>query len=129
MHALAKGAARASGLCSHLSIHTEIMNSGRPAQDGNFCIGVWKKAGKSKYKLNHFAWVGGSDTTNVPSGIGNPQGPTRIVEVVTLSADGNHYVGTFTLDATDTSGNPTAHIIGATAGTRVTMETTIPELL
>jgi hypothetical protein len=111
------------------SDHTEIMNSGRPAQDGDFCLGVWKKAGKSKYKLNHFAWVGGSDTTNAPSGIGNPQGPTRIVEVVTLSPDGNHYVGTFTLDATDTSGNPTAHVVGVMAGTRVTTETTIPDLL
>ena len=109
------------------SDHTEIMNSGRPAQDGDFCLGVWKKAGKSKYKLNHLAW-GGNDTTNVPSGIGNPQGPTRIVEAVTLSPDGNYYVGTFTLDATDTSGNPTAHIVGVIAGTRVTMETTIPEL-
>ena len=110
------------------SDHTEIMNSGRPAQDGDFCMGVWKKAGKSKYKLNHFAW-GGNDTTNAPSGVGNPTGPTRIVEVVTLSPDGNHYVGTFTLDATDTSGNPTAHIVGVVAATRVTTETTIPELL
>jgi len=110
------------------SDHTEIMNSGRPAQDGDFCMGVWKKAGKSKYKLNHFAW-GGNDTANAPSGVGNPTGPTRIVEVVTLSPDGNRYVGTFTLDATDTSGNPTAHLIGVIAGTRVTVETTIPDLL
>jgi len=64
------------------SDHTEIMNSARPAQDGDFCLGVRKKAGKSQYTLNHFAWVGGSDTTNAPSGIGNPQGPTRIVEAV-----------------------------------------------
>jgi hypothetical protein len=34
---------------------TEIMNSGRPPQDGNFCMGVWERVGKSKYKLNHFA--------------------------------------------------------------------------
>jgi len=110
------------------SDNTEIMNSGRPPQDGDFCLGVWKRAGKSKYKVNHFAW-GGNDTTNAPSGVGNPTGPTRIVEVVTLSPDGKHYVGTFTIDATDTSGNPTAHIIGVIAATRVTMETTIPELL
>ena len=108
--------------------HTEIMNSGRPPQDGDFCMGVWKKVGKCKYKLNHFAW-GGNDTTNAPTGIGNPAGPTHIVEEVTLSPDGNHYVGTFTLDATDTSGNPTAHIIGVIAGTRVTMDTTVQDLL
>ena len=108
--------------------HTEIMNSGRPPQDGDFCMGVWKKAGEGKYKLNHFAW-GGNDTTNAPSGIGNPTGPTRIVEKVTLSQDGCHYVGTFTLDATDTSGNPTAHIIGVIAATRITMDTTVQDLL
>jgi hypothetical protein len=107
---------------------TEIMNSERPPQDGDFCMGVWKKAGKCKYKLNHFAWLA-NDTTNAPSGIGNPTGPTRIVEEITLSPDGNHYVGTFTLDATDTSGNPTAHITGVIAGTRVTLDTTVQDLL
>lgn len=34
---------------------TEIMNSGRPPQDGDFCMGVWKKAGPNRYHLNHFA--------------------------------------------------------------------------
>src|SRR6202041_534839 len=68
---------------------TEIMNSGRPPQDGDFCMGIWKKAG-NKYNLNHFAW-GGNDTTNAPAGMGNPAGPTRITETVTLSADGNSY--------------------------------------
>jgi hypothetical protein len=84
---------------------TEIMNSARPAQDGDFCIGVWAKTGRSTYHLNHFAWLGGSDTANAPSGIGNPPGPTRLVETVTLSEDGNHYSGTFKLDAYDTSNN------------------------
>jgi hypothetical protein len=106
---------------------TEIMNSGRPAQDGDFCMGVWKKAG-NKYYLNHFAW-GGNDTTNAPTGIGNPAGPTRITETVTLSADGNSYSGTFTLKATDTAGNQTAHIVGVISATRVTMSTTIIDLL
>ena len=35
---------------------TEVMNSGRPPQDGDFCMGVWEVTGKGKYKLNHFAW-------------------------------------------------------------------------
>ena len=26
---------------------TELMNSARPPQDGNFCMGVWKKTGKN----------------------------------------------------------------------------------
>ena len=78
---------------------TEIMNSGRPPQNGNFCLGVWEKTGKSRYKLNHFA-LGNliEDPTN-PAPIGPPAGPTQIAEDVILSRDGNHYVGTFTLDA------------------------------
>src|SRR5437899_7459997 len=34
---------------------TEIMNSSRPPVTSSFCLGVWKKVGPSKYKLNHFA--------------------------------------------------------------------------
>ena len=107
---------------------TEIMNSGRPPQDGDFCMGVWEKVGPNKYKVNHFAW-GGNDTTNAPTGIGNPAGPTRFIERVTLSADGNSFSGTFRLRATDTTGKPTATIFGTITGTRVTMGTTIEELL
>jgi hypothetical protein len=107
---------------------TELMNSGRAPQDGDFCMGVWKKTGKSTYKLNHFAW-GGNDTANAPGGIGNPQGPTRFFEEITLSADGKHYAGTFTLDAYDTDGNPVAHIVGVIAATRITIHTTVADLL
>jgi hypothetical protein len=32
---------------------TEVMNSGRPAQDGDFCLGVWAHTGLRKYFLNH----------------------------------------------------------------------------
>ena len=111
------------------SDHTEIMASSRPAQDGDYCLGVWEKTGRSKYKLNHLPWLGGSDTTNAPSGIGNPQGPTRLLEEVTLSPDGKHYRGTFTLDAYDTAGNLTAHITGVVTATRVTVDTTVQDLL
>src|SRR6266513_809706 len=34
---------------------TEILNSSRPPISGNFCMGVWKRTGRSTYKLNHFA--------------------------------------------------------------------------
>ncbi|MGA9509251.1 MAG: hypothetical protein WBV55_11595 [Candidatus Sulfotelmatobacter sp.] len=101
---------------------TEIMNSARPPQDGDFCMGVWEKTGKSTYKLNHFAWLA-NDTTNAPSGIGNPSGPTRIVEDVILGPDGNRFVGTFTLNAYDTSNKRVAHIIGVIKGTRITVNT------
>ena len=91
-------------------------------------MGVWKKTGKSTYKLNHLAWLA-NDTANAPSGIGNPSGPTRFLEEVTLSPDGNHYTGTFTLDAYDTSGNLVAHIVGVIAATRITTDTTVGDLL
>lgn len=107
---------------------TELMNSARPPQDGDFCMGVWKKVGKSTYKLNHFAWLA-NDTANAPSGIGNPTGPTRIFEEVTLSPDKKHYTGTFTLDAYDTGGTQVAHIVGVIAATRITLDTTVPDLL
>ena len=112
--------------------NTEIMNSDRPPQDGNFCMGVWKQTGRYTYTLNHFAWFSNSyDPTdpNVWSEIGPAQGPTRFVELVTLSPDGNHYSGTFTLDAYDTSGNVATHIVGVLNATRITVSTTEPDLV
>jgi hypothetical protein len=106
---------------------TEIMNSGRPAQDGDFCLGVWEALGQCKYKLNHFAW-GGNDTTNAPGGIGKPLFATHVAEEVVLSPDGKSFSGTFTLDAYDTSFNSAGHIVGVIKGTRVTTSTTIEEL-
>jgi hypothetical protein len=107
---------------------TEIMNSNRPAQDGNFCLGVWEKTGRFSYKLNHMPWQG-NDTENAPSGIGNPQGAVQILEEITLGPDRNHYRGCFTLDAYDPSGNQVAHIVGVIKATRVTVSTKVKDLL
>ena len=117
-----------NALATWHSDRTELMNSARPPQDGDFCMGVWKKTGKNTYKLNHFAWFA-NDTANAPGGIGNPTGPTRFFQQITLSADGNHYNGTFTLDAYDSSGAQVAHIVGVIAATRITVNTTVPDLL
>ena len=110
------------------SDHTEIMASSRPAQDGDICMGIWQKTGKSKYKLNHLAWFA-NDAANAPSGIGNPAGPTRLLEEVTLDPDGKHYTGTFTVDAYDLSGNLVAHVVGTILATRVTVDTKVSDLL
>jgi hypothetical protein len=110
-----------SALVQWHSDGTEIMNSGRPAQDGNFCLGVWQKTGGSKYKLNHFAL--GNDTTNAPTGIGNPSGPTHIIENIILSQDGNRYAGTFTLFAHDASNKLVVRIAGIITATRITVDT------
>ena len=107
---------------------TEIMNSARPAQDGNFCLGVWIRTGRLKYYLNHIPWQG-NDTENAPGGIGNPQGGAQLTEKVTLSPNGNSYSGTFTLNAYDTSGNVTVTFTGTLAATRITTSTSFSELL
>lgn len=115
------GAPLDSALVQWHSDGTEVMNSGRPPQDGNVCFGVWEKTGRSRYKLNHFAL--GNDTANAPSGIGNPSGPTQIVEDVTVSRDGRHYAGTFALDVYDPSNTLVAHIVGVITATRITVNT------
>jgi hypothetical protein len=107
---------------------TEIMNSVRPPQDGNFCMGVWEKTARSQYKLNHFAWFANAFPTNPPTEIGPPVGPTRITEAVTLSPDGNHYSGMFTLDAYDTSGKIATSFTGVITATRITINTTASDL-
>ncbi len=106
---------------------TEIMNSGRPAQDGNFCLGVWERTGKFMYYLNHIPWQG-NDTTNAPSGIGNPSGGSQILERVALNPDGNSYSGTFKLTSYDTSGNATVTFTGKVKAMRITPRTSIKEL-
>jgi hypothetical protein len=105
---------------------TEIMNSSRPAQDGNFCLGVWDRTGKSKYYLNHIPWAG-NDPTN-PGGIGNPQGGAQLTEQVTLAPDGNSYSGRFTLTAYTTNGQPTVTFTGMLTATRITTSTSITSL-
>jgi hypothetical protein len=105
---------------------TEIMNSGRPPQNGDICLGVWEKTGKFRYKLNHFA-TGNVIDPNDPTAIGPPGGPTQIVEDIILSRDGNHYTGMFTLDAYDTNHVllPGGHIIGVITATRITVHTPV----
>ncbi len=106
---------------------TEIMNSSRPAQDGNFCLGIWTRTGGRQYYLNHIAWQG-NDMTNAPSGIGDPQGGTQIIESVTLSPDGNSYSGSFTLHSYDPAGNLGVWFSGVVTAKRVTSGTSITSL-
>ena len=107
---------------------TEVMNSSRPAQDGNFCLGVWKKTGRRSYFLNHIPWQG-NDPSGGPSGIGNPAGGAQILEQLTLSPDGNHYSGTFTETAYDPAGNIEVTFTGTLSATRITTGTKFTDLL
>jgi hypothetical protein len=111
------------------SDNTEIMNSARPPQDGDFCMGVWEQTGKLSYKLNHFAWAGNEYAPGTPEGVvGAPAGPTHITESVTLSPEGNHFAGAFTLDAYHTD-NTVTSFTGVVTATRITMTTTVNDLM
>src|SRR5882762_10114420 len=100
---------------------TEILNSSRPPATSNFCLGVWEKTGNHTYKLNHFA---PSSDLN-----GNLIGPANIREDVTLDASGNSYTGKFTIDLFDLNGNTLAHVAGNISATRITVDTTIGDIL
>jgi hypothetical protein len=106
------------------SDHTEIMNSGRPPQDGDFCMGVWEQVGRTEYTLNHYTWGGNDAAPNAPAGtVGPPSAaPTHITEEVILSRDGNHFSGAFTLDAPDTH-NVVTSFTGVITATRITIHT------
>jgi hypothetical protein len=107
---------------------TEIMNSSRPAQDGNFCLGVWKRTGKLSYFLNHIPWQG-NDPSGGAAGIGNPAGGAQILEQIALSPDGDHYSGMFTETAYDPAGNIEVTFTGTVSATRITVGTKITDLL
>jgi hypothetical protein len=108
---------------------TEIMNSVRSAQDGNFCLGVWRQTGPRTYLLNHIPWQGNVwDPTAPPNTIGQPQDGAQIIEKITLSPDGNSYSGTFTLNAY-ASGKVYASFTGVISAKRITTETPFSDLL
>jgi hypothetical protein len=94
---------------------TEIINSSRPPISGNFCMGVWKRTGRSTYKLNHFAMGWDASGTNLI-------GPTNLKEEVVLDRSHNNYAGTFTVDQYDNNGNVIGHAVGQVTGQRITVD-------
>jgi hypothetical protein len=100
---------------------TEILNSSRAPATQSFCLGVWERTGHSTYKLNHFPLSWNPDETLL--------GPANIREEVTVSPDRRSYVGTFTLDQYDTGGNLLVHLAGNVKAKRITVNTTINEVL
>lgn len=94
---------------------TEITNSAtRAPATQNFCLGVWKKAGPSTYRLNHQA------LSYDPNG--NLAGVAVIAELVTVDRSGNAYSGEFSIDVYDLQGHPLAHVQGHTQATRITAD-------
>jgi hypothetical protein len=108
----------------------EIMNSGRPAADANFCMGTWAQTGARTYTLNHFmlSWVQNVDADGVD--VDNTfVGPASIQETITLAKDGQSYTGTFVLTQYDTSYNIVLPggipIKGTVTGTRKTIDSPV----
>lgn len=103
--------------------HTEIDNNGsNPPISGSFCLGVWEKVGERTYKINHFPlpW----DPTGTAF-----LGPANYRAEVTLSADGKHYQGHFTLDQYESTGKMViGHAQGIVKATRITIDTTVGDV-
>lgn len=117
---------------------SEIMNSGRPAGDTNFCLGTWAQTGPRSYTLNHFtlSWfqtVSDLPEPGTPPDLPGPYvhnvfaGPGNIREDITLSRDGKSYTGTFVLTQYDTSGHvvPGFPITGIVTGNRLTIDSPV----
>jgi hypothetical protein len=94
---------------------TEIMNSSRNPATQSFCLGVWKKTGLLRYKLNHFtiSW----DPSHDPN---NPLGPGNVRENVTLSPDGATFTGTFLIVQYNSAGKVLIRIKGLLSAIRIT---------
>ena len=110
-----------AGFAQWHSDGTEILNSSWPPAIGNLCLGVRERTRPSQYKLNHFTISWYPDETL--------QGPGNIREVITLSPDHNSYGGTFTLDQYDEDGNDLVHLTGQVKAKRITVNTTITDVL
>ena len=115
---------------SWLADGNEIMNSGRPAGDGDVCTGIWAQTGARTYMVNHFmlGWAQSVDADGVD--IGNTfVGPAHLQETISLSKDGSSYTGTFVLTQYDTHYNIITPggipIKGTVNGTRKTIDSPV----
>lgn len=106
------------------SDNTEIQNTkSLPSISGNFCLGVWEQTGPRSFRLNHFP------QTYDPTGTVYA-GTAHLQEEVTVSPDGKRYSGTFTLDQYDPTGKIVlGHVQGTVTGTRITVNSTIADVL
>jgi hypothetical protein len=56
-------------------------------------------------------------------------GPAQIREDIILAKKADHYRGTFTIDQYDPSGNLLQHVAGRVTATRITVDTSVNQVL
>jgi hypothetical protein len=95
---------------------------GSPPAGSSFCLGIWKKTGRSShYALNHF-FLGWDPTTNSLHHRG------QIREEIDLDRSGDEHFGTVTVDGYDPTGNFLFHQQGTVHATRITVKTDLKDL-
>ena len=121
-YVLPDGTVLDNGLQQWHSDGTEIHNDAdAPPARGNFCLGIWKKTGRSHYTLNHF-YLGWDPTNN------SLHDRTQIREEIDLDRSGDEHFGTFTIDGYDLEGNLLVHLQGTVHATRITVKTDLKDL-
>lgn len=100
---------------------TEMIVSLFAPATGNICLGVWEKVGPSSYTLNHFGFA--FDANGVFLGL------AQIREHVVLDRRGHRFGGTFTFEQYDLAGALVARLAGRVIATRITVRTTIQQVL
>jgi hypothetical protein len=121
-YVLPDGSVADNGLQQWHSDGTEIHNDAdAPPAHGNFCLGIWKKTGRSHYTLNHFylAWDPADNTL---------QARVQIREEIDLDRSGDKHSGTFTIDVYDLEGNLSFNFQGPVHATRITVKTDLNDL-
>jgi hypothetical protein len=93
---------------------TETLVDTPPPSSGNVCIGVWAETGILTYKLNHPSWTFDEK--------GNLTGTATIKETISLDANGNTFIGAFSVDVADLNGKVLQHLTGTVSGQRITVD-------
>jgi hypothetical protein len=94
---------------------------GSPPASGNFCLGIWKKTGRSHYQLNHFFQIWDPDKNLL-----TVRGQIR--EEIDLDRSGDEHFGTVTVDGYDPTGNFLFHQQGTVRATRITVKTDLKDV-
>lgn len=100
-----------------------IISGGRAPSSGDVCMGVWEQTGPRTYRMKHVALAYLSSDSTPAASPATFLGPAILHEKVVLSASGNSFEGTFTIDqyAKDET-TLIEHISGKVTASRMTLD-------